>query len=154
MATVEQLAEELRVLAEQQGQLQQFFAQFTQASIAMLTEAAKPKSEKSWTDGVHFKNFKIFGGELREWEEFAVKFKGQVAAGSVQVAEVLDYVEAEMAGDELEEDDYAQMVGVEGLDDDKIVEIGHKMHNLLLNLTTGEANAVVRRFRGRNGLLA
>ena len=28
------------------------------------------------------------------------------------------------------------------------------MHNLLLNLTTGEANAVVRRCRGRHGLLA
>ncbi len=81
-------------------------------------------------------------------ERFAVKFKGQVAAGSVQVAEVLDHVEAKMAEDELQEDDYAQMAGVEGLDDDKLVEIGHAMHNLLLNLTTGEANAVVRRCRG------
>ncbi len=44
-----------------------------QTSTAMLTEAAKPKHEKSWSDGVHFKNIKIFGGELREWEEFAVK---------------------------------------------------------------------------------
>ncbi len=61
MTTVEQLAEELRVLAEQQGQLQQFFAQLTmRASAAMLTEAAKPKSEKSWNDGVQVKNVKIF----------------------------------------------------------------------------------------------
>ncbi len=33
-------------------------------------------------------------------------------------------------------------------------EIGYKLHNLLLNITTGEAHAVVRRCRGRHGLLA
>ncbi len=132
---MEQLSEALRALAEQQGQLQQSLGQLTPASTAMPTEAANLKSEKSWNDGAHFKNVKIFGGELREWEEFAVKFKGQVAAESVQVAEVLDYVEPKMTEDELEDDDYGQVAGVEGLDDDKIVEIGHNLNNLLLNLT-------------------
>lgn len=129
-------------------------AQLTQTSTVMMAEIAKPKGERTWNDMMNFKNVRMFTGELKEREEFAEKFKGQVAAGNVKVAEVLDFVEAKMAEDELEEDDYATMVDVGDMDEDKVTEVGHKIHNLLLNLTTGEANAVVRRCRGRNGLLA
>lgn len=124
MATVEQLAEALRVLAEQQGALQQYLAQLTQTSTVMMAEIAKPKGERTWNDMMNFKNVRMFTGELKEWEEFAEKFKGQVAAGNVKVAEVLDFVEAKMAEDELEEDDYATMVDVDDMDEDKVTEVG------------------------------
>ena len=40
------------------------------------------------------------------------------------------------------------------LDADEVVMIGAKLHRLLMDLTTGDANAVVRRSRNANGLLA
>ncbi len=79
---------------------------------------------------------------------------GQVASGSVATASVLDFTKAKMAEADLEEDDFATRIAMDGCDGDKVQEIGSKLRNLLLNLTTGEANAVVRRCRGRVGLLA
>ena len=53
---------------------------------------------------------------------------------------------------DLEAEDLAQVVD-EDLNEDKIKEINPKVFSVLMNLTTGEANAAVRRCRG-NGLLA
>ena len=66
----------------------------------------------------------------------------------------MDFMEAKVAESELEKEIYSAIVDEAGCDEDEVIEIGHKLHNLLLNLTTGEANAVVRRRRGRNGWLA
>ena len=156
-ATVElqQLAEALRVLAEQQGHLQQLVGQMAQSSTVMMAEVARPKTHKAmWCDGSTYKNLKIFGGDAKDWEEFAVKLKGQIAADDLKVAEVLDYIEAKMSEDELEDDDFAQYVQVNDLDEQKVTEIANKMYNLLLNMTTAEANAMVRRCQKRNRLLA
>ncbi len=61
-------------------------------------------------------------------------------------------METKVAEVQLEEDDFEQWIEVEGREDDRVKEIGRKLHNLLLNLTTGEANAVVKRCRGTHGL--
>ena len=65
MATAEQLAEALRHLAEQEGQLQGFLGQFAQTSSTMISEMAKPK-EKVWSDGVFYKNIRMFSGDFKE----------------------------------------------------------------------------------------
>ncbi len=80
--------------------------------------------------------------------------KSQVAASSVSVAKVLDHAETKVAGAELEDDQYPTLLVETGLGEDASILVSSKMHNLLLNLTTGEANAVVRRCCGRHGLLA
>ena len=151
------MVEALKFLADQQGSLQQCLVQMAQQQANMMAgQQPKEKSwnEKNWNDIGLYKNIRVFAGDSREWEEFVEKFKSQVAAGSVLTANILDFTEAKMAEADLEEDDFATMIAVDGCDEDKVQEIGSKLHNLLLNLTTGEANAVVRRCRGRHGLLA
>ena len=159
-ATVEiaQLAEAIKAMVEQQGHLQQLIGSMAQSSAAVMTELAKPKTafkeRERWSDGSNHKNVKTFGGDPKEWEEFSTKLKGQIAAEDQKVATILDYVEAKMAEDELENDDFADFVMVDGVEEKEVKETANKMYNLLLNLTTAEANAMVRRCQGRNGLLA
>ena len=62
-------------------------------------------------------------------------------------------VETKVAEQELEEDDYPMYLAEDDVNEEQIFLMSAKLHNLLLNLTTGDANAVVRRCRGRHGLL-
>ena len=155
MTSVEQLVEALRMLAEQQHGLQTLVATMAQASTANLhnMEGGKGKKGKNWDDEVRFKNIKMFSGEFKEWDEFAGKLKGQIAAGSAKVAEMVDLAET-MVEAELMKEDYGVICDETECSDEEATEEGHKMYNLLLNITTGEANAVVRRCPGRNGWLA
>ena len=66
----------------------------------------------------------------------------------------MDHVEARMAEDELEIDDFAEFVLIDGVEEKEVKETANKMYNLLLTLTTAEANAMVRRCQGRNDILA
>ena len=98
-----------------------------------------------------FKNIKLFAGEQKEWEEFQVKFRSQVAAGYAKGVEIME--EVEMKSEQTaEESDWTQY-GDEEATEDMIDEFSKKVYNVLLSLTTREANAVVRRCRG-NGLWA
>ncbi len=59
--------------------------QMAQSSTVMMTEIAKPKTHKAMRcDGSTCKNLKIFGGDAKDWEEFAVKFKGHIAADDLK----------------------------------------------------------------------
>ncbi len=69
--------------------------------------------------------------------------------GSPMAAEVVEHVETRVSEGQLEEDDLEQWIEAEGCEDGRAKEIGHKLHNLLLNLTTGEVDAVVRRWEAR-----
>ena len=143
MSSPEQMVEALKFMAEQ---------------ITILTQNSLNKDDraksKNWDEIGRYKNVKVFGGDPKEWEEFWTKFKSQVSAGSPKVAEMLDEVEAKLSELELEEEGFEEKLTDFPLDEDEVREIGHMLHNLLLSLTTGEANAVVRRCRGRHGLLA
>ena len=115
------------------------------------TQTMTNQKSKNWDDLGKFKNIKIFGGDQREWEEFQVKFRSQIAAGVPKGVEILDQVEM-MGESVVEEEDWTQLADQE-CTEDNIDNFSKKLHNLLLSLTTKEANAVVRRCRG-NGLWA
>ena len=58
-------------------------------------------------------------------------------------ASVLDVVETQVSETNLEEDGYYVCVAEDDTcSEDQIIKISKKLHSLLLNLTTGEANAV------------
>ncbi len=99
-----------------------------QSSTVMMTETAKPKTHKAmWCDGSTYKNLKIFCGDAKDWEEFAVKLQGQITADDLKVAEVLDYIEAKMSEDDLEDEDFAQYVQLDDVDEQKVTEIANKV---------------------------
>ena len=113
--------EALKFLADQQGALQGCLAQTAQQQAnVMAGQQPKHKSlSGKWNDAGLCKNARG-AGDSREWEEFAEKFKSQVASGSVLTASVLDFTEAKMAEADLEEDDFATMVAVDGCGEDKV----------------------------------
>ncbi len=81
--------------------------------------------------------------------------KSKISLTSVSVAKLLEHVEAKVAEAELEEDDSATFLADGDMNEVTIDQISSKMPNLiLLKLATGEANAVVRRCRGKQRLLA
>ena len=104
-----------------------------------------------WDAVEKLKNLKTFDGKQGEWEEFSLKLKCQVAAGFPDAEAVLKAVEEKMTEAQVEEEewDYDELPVKEASAED----ISKKLNNFLMNLTTGEANAVVRRCRG-NGLWA
>ena len=105
----------------------------------------------SWDDLTKFKNITLFGGDSKEREEFQFKVKGQVGAGDPGVVAIMEEIELVMEST-AEEADWS-MVGDETQTEEVIEEMSRKVHNILLSLTTKEANAIVRRCRG-NGLWA
>ena len=146
---IEQLAGALRFLADQQTKLGAMLAQSQEASYGKSF-----RDRKDWADIATFRNIKVFSGDSMEWEEFGEKLKSQIAAVDDSVAKVLDVVESKISEAELEAVDYVELLTDESCDNDAVTQVSSKVHNHLLNLTTGEANATVRRCRGRHGLLA
>ena len=148
MATVDDTVEMMKFMAQQ-------ITRLIEAQTAAADKAAQNANNNRtpyWDQIEKFKNLKTFSGDSREWDEFATKFRSQIAAGDGQVAVILDAVETEMKEAEVEEADWS-MVADERFGEEKLKEVTEKLHNVLLSLTTGEANAVVRRCR-RNGLWA
>ena len=72
------------------------------------------------------------------------------------VGRFMDAVEANYDEKELEAEGYAEDIAIneEGIEAKNVTEISNKLHNVLLNLSSGEASVVVRRCQGHNGLLA
>ena len=111
---------------------------------------------KGWDNTEKFKNIKPFAGEAKEWEEFATKFRSQAGANDPVVMGILVLVENELKESDLEElkdpNDY-MVIATDTYTDEVLQQTSMKLYNVLLSITTGEANAVVRRCRG-NGLWA
>ena len=123
-------------------------------NIAKLTENQHNNAMKNfgnWESADKFKNIKLFSGTQGDWEEFAAKFQSQVGAGNHKVVRIMKDVE-KMTEQDVDDEDWAQ-VADEEISEDMIKEMSPKLFSVLMNLTTGEANAAVRRCRG-NGLLA
>ena len=133
--TMDQLVEAVKYMAERQAELGAMLTQHQQAMSGM--NANVPRSSKDWADVSMFRNVKPFGGEQASWEEFAEKVKSQIAAGDTTAARVLDNVETKIGEQELEEEDYPTYLAEDYVTEEQIVLMGAKMHNLLLNLTTG-----------------
>jgi hypothetical protein len=113
--------------------------------------AAGAGKSKVWDDMAKYKNINMFTGDQKEWEEFQVKFRSQVAAGDHSVVEIMDDVERSTES-AVEEGGWTLFANT-NCDEDMISGTSKKMYNVLLSLTTKEANAVVMRCRG-NGLWA
>lgn len=129
--------------------------------VTKLTEALASVAQGGWFGGGgsrawdspdKYKNIKTFTGEQKDWEEFSLKVRSQVAAGEAKVVDLMDTVVLEMQEKDVEEGDWA-FAADETYDEDRVKQISSKLYNVMMNLTTGEANAVVRRCRG-NGLWA
>jgi hypothetical protein len=154
-ATAEQMAEALTHMMSQQQALNDMIANLVKLHTANAANTTVTTGfGKQWYDLVVYRNIKTFSGDQKDWEEFHGKMKGQIAAKNGIAAEVLDFVEAKMSEAELNSDVFKVMVAGQEMDDDDLREVRNRMFNVLLNLTTGEANAVVRRCQGRCGLLA
>lgn len=70
------------------------------------------------------------------------------------LANMVEYAETRLTEMELEADDNSYDWDINGADEARVRRTSQKLHNLILNFTTGEANAIFRRVRGRNGFLA
>ena len=123
-------------------------------SAAAAQKAVGGREGKPWYSLELFKNINPFTGEQKEWEEFSGKMRGQMPAHSGVTAEAMDYVETKLSENELELDTVQVEVAGQEVDPETSKEINSRLYNVLLNLTTLEANAVVRMCKERNGLRA
>ena len=141
-AQAEQLQKLLQAQSEHQNQL--------------FTNYADKGGQNNWDNLEKFKNIKQFAGEAKDWEEFATKFRSQAGANDTRVMGILEMVENEMKEGDLESlkeaNDFV-LIATDRYSDDLLLQTSQKLYNVLLSITTGEANAVVRRCRG-NGMWA
>ena len=133
-------------------------------AIAMLTQQVQLMAEqgsqrdvggggKSWDHYDRFKNLKIFSGDAKDFEEWSVKLRSLVAAADIKVNKLMNSVEAACTEEQLVKGLYRELIP-DFTDDDSafIVKTSAEMYHVLLNITTGEANAVVRRSLGSGWL--
>lgn len=95
-----------------------------------------------------FKNITVFGGEQKEYEQFATKLRSQIAAGDPKVVKLIKCIENDCAEDELAEGRYNECeLDFDVGDTGKafVNRSSAEMYNLLFHMTTGEANAMIRR---------
>ena len=104
---------------------------------------------RSWDALERYRNLKMFNGDLKDYEEFATKFRSQVAAGDKKVERLMRAVETECTEDRLTLNQFDECKPeFDENDAEFVLTSSSEMFNLLLNLTTGEANATVRRCQG------
>ena len=129
-------------------------------ALQSLTEQVKLMAEKGtggggkrWDHPDRYKNLKVYGGDVKEFEEWSVKFRSLVSAGGAKVGQLMKVVEHDCSEDELAKNKYTQASPeFDESDEEFIIQTAAEMYNLLLNITTGEANAVVRRSLGSGWL--
>ena len=108
---------------------------------------------KPWDHYDRFKNLKIFNGDVKDFEEWSVKFRSLVAAADVKVTKLMKSVEADGTAEELVKGKYNELTPEIGQDDAEVlVKTSPEMCHVVLNITTGEANEVVRRSLGSGWL--
>ena len=135
-ASVDALFQALQVLTEQVKQL------------TMVKSGGKP-----WDSTEKYKNIKMFAGDQREYEEFATKLRSQVAASNGKVAMLMKTVENDCSEELLANGKFDECRPTfDNNDAQFIMDSSNEMYNLLLNMTTGEANAMVRRCNGQGWL--
>ena len=126
--------------------LRQMLAQHEQRhahEIQRLQDKMMTTKPSHWDTTNNFNNSKLFSGDSKEWDEFSTEFRSQVAAGDGGVAALMEEVETMMMEAQVEKKDW-DIVAIDSCDKEAVQDISVKLHNVLLSLTTGEANAVVR----------
>ena len=116
--------------------------------VKVLAERNAGGGGKKWDNPERYKNWKVYAGDVMEFEEWSVKL-GLVSAGDAKVGQLMKAVEHACTEEELVKNKYSQTSPeFDESDSDFILQTAAEMYNLLLNITTGEANAVVRRSLG------
>ena len=130
-------------------------------AIAMLTQQVQIMAEqrsggsggKPWDHYDRFKNLQVFSGDAKDFEEWSVKLGSLVAAADAKVHKLMKTVESDCSEEELVKGKYNELIPEFGQEDAEfIMKTSAEMYNVLLNITTGEANAVVRRSLGSGWL--
>ena len=134
----------LQILADNSTQMKEY--------LRVNAEAQENRGKNNWSAPEKFKQVKVFAGKQDEWEEFSHNLLCQIGAGDGDVVDLMEEAALETSEQTLSEEDYDLMSSA-NLDADQIKVVSKKLYSLLAGMTTGEANAVVRR-SGRNGLLA
>ncbi len=97
-----------------------------------------------------YRSVRPFASDVRDWEEFSGKFKGQLSAHSVLAGSVIDHVDSKLSETELEEEDVEIELQDQEVDQEQAKEIKNKVYDVLLNLTTWRPT----QWSGGVGLLA
>ena len=149
------MEQQLAAMSQEMQSMRQYMAQEQQRhaqEIQRLQDRITMSKPNNWDTLNNYKNFKLFSCDQKEWDEFSTKFRSQVAAGDGGVAALMESVESVML-EEQAEAKYWELVEDDKCPVEAVQEISVKLHNVFLSLTTGEANAAIRRCRG-NGLWA
>ena len=121
--------------------------------VKALTENQQSRGSKPWHLVDHYKNIKVFSGDTKDYEEFATKLRSQVAAANQKVAKMMACVEKDCSEEMLAKGRFDEAKPEFDEDDsDFVLKGSSELYNLLLNMTTGEANAMVRRCQGQGWL--
>ena len=94
-------------------------------AIAMLTQQVQIIAEqrggggggKPWDHYDRFKNLQIFSGDVKDFEEWSVKFRSLVAAADTKVNKLMNTVEADCTEEELVKGKYNELIPEFGQDD-------------------------------------
>ena len=156
------MEQQLAAMSQEMQSMRQYMAQEQQRHAAEIQRHAQEiqrlqdritmSKPNNWDTVNNYKNFKLFSGDQKKWDEFSTNFRSQVAAGNGGVAALMERLESVMLEEQAEAKDW-ELVEDDQCPVEAVQEISVKLHNVLLSLTTGEANAAIRRCRG-NGLWA
>ena len=121
-----------------------------------MLKSSKEGRQRGWDEGDRYKNCRVYTGKSAEWDEWSERLLGIVKGKSPEVHAVMQLVEHQLCEKDLEMPDYAEGISrIEGMPvAAEVANMSAKLHRLLAELATLEANAVVRRSIGENGLLA
>ena len=147
MATAEDLLRMLTAMEDNTKKLSE--------AILQVARDNQTRPERRWYEVDRFKNVKEFSGKIDQLEEWYGKMKSQIKSGSSEAMDVIGLVENNFTEKQLQNLEYGREVAKEcisGAED--VLAISYRLYNILINITTGDAHAVVRRCPEENGLLA
>ena len=126
--------------------------QLTEQVKAMTDRGDGGGGQKRWDTLDKYRNLKMFDGKTQDFEEWNMKFRSLVITGDRKVGKMMKGIESDCTEDELAKGNYQELAEFGAQDSEFVLETSASMFNILLNLTTGEANAVVRKSSGHGWL--
>ena len=107
-----QTEQQLATMSQEMQSMRQYMAQEQQRHAAEIQRHAQEiqrlqdritmSKPNNWDTLNNYKNFKLFSGDQKEWDEFSTKFRSQVAAGDGGVAALMESVESVMLEEQAE----------------------------------------------------
>ena len=121
-------------------------------ALAEIARGGGNGGGRRWDHFDRYENLKVFDGNSKDFEEWNVKFRSLINDGNPKVGRLLK-AEHECSEGELAKNECDQLQPeFDERDLSFVDESSAEMFNLFLNITTGEANSVVRRGLGSGWL--